>query len=324
MYFCTRYAAFSVEMVFSLSGLRVCMRQSVQHLFMMSVAKGQRLDAFVALLREKGVDCVVDVRAHHQNGNEFDGNVLAADLKREGFIYMSFHEEFGSAEQALRMRNGDVDYARVCVDAGFVRGIERLQKGMQRGFVILLLGAAANMLEDFSYRAIGRRLTEMGYQVWHILGNGRDYLQKALEEEESLRRQIQRNRAEQAANLGRMGEDIAAEYLEKQGFAILDRNWNLHRGCEIDIVARRGDVVHFVEVKTRNLSEGVMAGVTPESAINWKKMRHIYRAAKAYKSGHGLWSVPSQVDSISIVVRSPDDYDLHFFEDIRYMEKRFY
>ncbi|MCQ4765797.1 YraN family protein, partial [Cloacibacillus evryensis] len=54
---------------------------------------------------------------------------------------------------------------------------------------------------------------------------------------------------------GRMGEDIAAEYLTGHGFKILDRNVKIGR-CEVDINARDGDELVFAEVRTR--SEGWM------------------------------------------------------------------
>jgi putative endonuclease len=49
--------------------------------------------------------------------------------------------------------------------------------------------------------------------------------------------------------IGRVGEDFSCEYLKKNGFKIIDRNY-LRRWGEIDIVAKKGNILHFVEVKT--------------------------------------------------------------------------
>lgn len=49
---------------------------------------------------------------------------------------------------------------------------------------------------------------------------------------------------------GDQGEDAAAEYLERAGYRVLERNWKT-RWCEIDIVAEKESTVHFVEVKYR-------------------------------------------------------------------------
>ncbi len=48
---------------------------------------------------------------------------------------------------------------------------------------------------------------------------------------------------------GEAGEDIAARHLEKQGFEIIERNWRLREG-ELDIIAKKGNLIAFVEVKT--------------------------------------------------------------------------
>lgn len=51
--------------------------------------------------------------------------------------------------------------------------------------------------------------------------------------------------------VGRLAEDAVAEQLKKQGFKILSKNWRTRR-CEIDIVARKDQIVYFVEVKYRS------------------------------------------------------------------------
>ena len=77
--------------------------------------------------------------------------------------------------------------------------------------------------------------------------------------------------------LGRRGEEAAATYLERVGFTVLDTNWRTKAG-EVDIVARDGDTLVLVEVKTRRtLTKG-----TPEDAVSVTKQRRIGRLASAY------------------------------------------
>lgn len=76
---------------------------------------------------------------------------------------------------------------------------------------------------------------------------------------------------------GNMGEQAAAEWLRRNGFEICARNWRNGR-YELDIVARRWDTLHFVEVKTRRTG-----GLTPpEAAATPQKFRALRRAAEAY------------------------------------------
>ena len=75
-------------------------------------------------------------------------------------------------------------------------------------------------------------------------------------------------------DVGRAGEEIAAKYLEKQGAAIIARNFTV-RGGEIDLIAEKDDIVHFVEVKLRNnLAFGRGA-----EAVTKEQQRRIGRAA---------------------------------------------
>lgn len=76
---------------------------------------------------------------------------------------------------------------------------------------------------------------------------------------------------------GKQGEAFAANYLEGDGWSILDRNWRAGH-AEIDLVARRGKVVAFVEVKTRAGSD---CG-DPLEALTWRKRKEIAGAARAW------------------------------------------
>lgn len=77
-----------------------------------------------------------------------------------------------------------------------------------------------------------------------------------------------------SAALGRFGEDAAVAHLEAAGWEILDRNWRCPHG-ELDVVARDGGTVVFVEVKTRS---SVAFGV-PAEAVGYEKAARIRRSA---------------------------------------------
>jgi len=78
-------------------------------------------------------------------------------------------------------------------------------------------------------------------------------------------------------NLGSQGEDIAAKYLQGQGYKILQRNFRSRYG-EIDIICSLEHSIIFVEVKTRtNTSFG-----SPEESVTRTKKHHIHRVALIY------------------------------------------
>lgn len=94
---------------------------------------------------------------------------------------------------------------------------------------------------------------------------------------------------------GRSGEDLACDHLRRRGFVILARNYRC-RGGELDLVARDGDVVVFVEVKERR---GSSHGTAVE-AVTDRKRRHVVRAARAYATLHGLSEAAVRFDVVSI------------------------
>ncbi len=95
--------------------------------------------------------------------------------------------------------------------------------------------------------------------------------------------------------LGRRGEDLACEELRRRGYAILARRFRTRHG-EIDIVARDGDVLVFVEVKAR--SSARFGGA--RSAVTWPKQRKIMMMAQRYMKRVGWSKRPCRFDIVAI------------------------
>ena len=107
--------------------------------------------------------------------------------------------------------------------------------------------------------------------------------------------------------LGRRGERLAAERLERLGYALVASNFTLPVGrnsrgavirAEIDLVAYEGATLCFVEVKTR-ASDWFAA---PEANVDLRKQRQIARAARAYRRTFGLAGEPYRYDVVSVVL----------------------
>ncbi len=292
----------------------------VQYLYVISVHSRTLFSDFIPFLRQKAIHCIVDIRYRQDASTDFSPVSLKQHLKPYGMAYLSFWEEFGQVCEETRKTDGAFDEEKAWQDERFLRGIERLRAGMEKGYVIALTDAESNPMKSFSYLVIGRWLETQGYQVWHVLSDNQVKSQSELEVRERQHHQNTLQRAHAAAMMGRTGEDIATAYLQQQGYGILDRNWNLHKGSELDIVAHRDGILHFVEVKTRSTAEQI----TPEQAIDAQKMRHIFNAIKQYKKENGLQGIQHQIDSIAVVLRGKDDYDLKMYEDIQYVETRRY
>lgn len=96
--------------------------------------------------------------------------------------------------------------------------------------------------------------------------------------------------------LGRRGEQVAAEYLERAGLRILDRNWRCAEG-EIDIVAAERRVLVVCEVKTRS---GTRYG-SPLEAITRSKRARLRRLAIRWLVAHGVIFDEVRIDAIGLL-----------------------
>ncbi len=133
---------------------------------------------------------------------------------------------------------------------------------------------------------------------WLKLRNARQFFWKLSD----AARQLRETRTLSAeAALGKRGEDIAHRYLRNAGLTVVARNYRPGVDSEVDIVARDGETVVFVEVKSRASAEFG----SPERAIGSEKQKHVVRAARSYTTRAGIEWNQVRFDTISIVFTQP-------------------
>jgi putative endonuclease len=108
--------------------------------------------------------------------------------------------------------------------------------------------------------------------------------------------------------LGKLGEDLAAKYLEEKGFNLLDRNW-IYQKKELDIIALKDDYLVVVEVKSRSTDYFEH----PTDAISLSKIKFIVRATQAYVD---LREIKQEVrfDVVSVIKRE-EKFVIEHIED---------
>jgi len=105
---------------------------------------------------------------------------------------------------------------------------------------------------------------------------------------------------------GHAGEVRATKYLEAKGLRILARNWRCTMG-ELDIVAKQGENIVFVEVK----SAGKESDFRPEDRVNREKQKRIKRLAKAYLKAQRL-DAPVRYDIVTVIWHEGETKVEHF------------
>ena len=99
--------------------------------------------------------------------------------------------------------------------------------------------------------------------------------------------------------LGRRGEDLAHRFLRRQGFTIVARNYRLPSGdAEADLIAREGEDLVIVEVKTRESAEHG----PPDRAVGPEKQRHLLRVAREYTRSNDIPWESVRFDVVTVVM----------------------
>ncbi len=123
----------------------------------------------------------------------------------------------------------------------------------------------------------------------------------------SFYKQDKHSNAAKTSDVGRIGEDLAARFLEKNDYRLVLANFKVpigrnRRGVavsgEIDLIALDEDVLCFIEVKTRSSDEFA----SPLSAVDIRKQRQITRTARVYRKIFHLQTFKFRYDVISIVL----------------------
>ncbi len=108
---------------------------------------------------------------------------------------------------------------------------------------------------------------------------------------------------------GNQGEDAVTKWIIERGFTILARNYQTRMG-EVDIIATKGEVVAFIEVKTRK------SALFPISnTITITKQRRIAKAAISFVLQHKIRERVLRFDVATLTTSSPGEYDITYIEN---------
>ena len=112
-------------------------------------------------------------------------------------------------------------------------------------------------------------------------------------------------------DLGKLGEELAVEFLVKKGYSIIETNWTFQK-AEIDIIARKENVMAVVEVKTRS---SIDFGL-PQDFVNPKKIQLLVKAINEYVISNDL-DLEVRFDIIALH-REGKEFKIEHLEDAFY------
>ena len=137
------------------------------------------------MLNDYDVNCVIDVRSipASKYAPQFNQDGLKIFLRGQGIQYLHFGDEFGARRTDCLDEQGQVDFERAVKTPLFQQGVERVMKGLERGFRIAFMCSEANPLECHRFSLVSRYFYEQGIDVRHILKDSKLASHAALEKE---------------------------------------------------------------------------------------------------------------------------------------------
>ncbi len=145
----------------------------------------QSLEDFLNLLAAHGVNCVIDVRSvpASKYSPQFNQESLKYFLKSHEVQYLHFGDEFGARRTDCLDENEQVDFEKAVETPLFKKGVERVMKGLEKGFRIAFMCSEADPLECHRFSLVSRYFYERGIDVQHILKDASLVSQANLEKE---------------------------------------------------------------------------------------------------------------------------------------------
>lgn len=134
------------------------------------------IEQFLALLKQYDINCLIDVRSapYSRFAPHYNKRPLRASLQEQNLIYMHFDKEFGARQTkpSLLDETGKVDFDKVRATETFKQGVERLRKGLDLGYTIVLMCSEGDPFDCHRFSMISCQLVKEGLAVKHILPNG--------------------------------------------------------------------------------------------------------------------------------------------------------
>ena len=167
------------------------------------------IDYFLELLTTYSINCVVDVRsvAASKYNPQFNQQPLSNFLKKHGVNYLHFDKEFGAryTDKALLDEHDTVDFEKVRATKTFSTGVERLERGIERGFNIALMCSEAEPFDCHRFGMISGYLSNNNFDVKHILKD------KSLKTNAELEKQLMKKYAKKIPIPTLLEPDITPE-----------------------------------------------------------------------------------------------------------------
>ena len=144
-------------------------------------------EKFLNMIKKYNINCIVDIRKtpYSRYNIQYNREYLSKKLKEDGYLYIHMGKEFGVKRDTIDSYNyeGYSDFEKVVKEEVFLSGVNRIKKGLEMGYKIVLLGAMQEPIRCHRAILVGRFLNENGIKVNYILNDGTLVNQLDIEEQ---------------------------------------------------------------------------------------------------------------------------------------------
>ncbi len=143
-------------------------------------------DKLIDMIKKYDINCVVDIREtpYSKYNIQYNKEAFNESLRNSGFVYIYMGKAFGAkrTNKDVYTQEGYADFEKVAKEDIFLNGIERLKKGCQMGYRIVLLGAMQEPIRCHRSILVGKVLNKEGFDVKYIMHEGNLAYQEDIEE----------------------------------------------------------------------------------------------------------------------------------------------
>ena len=176
------------------------------------------------MLKFYNINCVVDIRGipYSKYNVHFDKEAIRYSLTKAGFVYIYMAEELAAKRinKASYNEEGYADFEKVIYEDEFIKGIERLKNGCEKGYKIALLGAMQDPIRCHRSILVGRYLNDKGIKVKHILDDYSIASQSNIEE--MLLDKYFKNRGQLTID-DLLGNSLSQEQMIEEGYKLANK-----------------------------------------------------------------------------------------------------
>ena len=145
------------------------------------------VEKFFSMIEKYGINCIVDIRQipYSRYNHQYNREVFSETVKKRGLTYIYMGKEFGASRQTREnyTSRGYADFEKAVQEDIFRQGIERLRKGCEMGYKIVIFAAMQEPIRCHRAIFVGRELSKEGFDMKYIMHEGHIETQEDMEEE---------------------------------------------------------------------------------------------------------------------------------------------